>query len=458
MWPKFLLCFFLFCFLIQEIECKSTSRRKPARTGAHKRPNGRKWRPGAGKRRKRPGKGGKRRRKRPKPEQFAALAGAVAGGAAVGAAVNANKPIPTASPSARPSTKADEPEQPLNTRAYWKGPTADPQAKYPRSCQDILVDAAKAPGCKLPEAGKYIIQPRAGLMPKWVDCMFDAERAYTVIQSRYVGEVCFNRNWDDYVMGFGCPVGVGESPDWYDDYKRGNDGLDPNRKVEVPDSNTSMCPKSYYSPYHSDNGAYTPDDYPNTYRGPNPQRTYMLPECNGEQWLGLEYQYFVQKSHSPSPSKLVAYIASDRKTYQYVTYEKFAIGNWQKDYAITEIDGFDEDLDDISNMFQFPGNSLLGAKFSTSDRDNDGTQQRNCASESESGWWFNDCASTKVNLNGMYHASSSMPVEHDVKTGKPIHPTPNDGIFWRNSNRKWESLRMTKILIGPTETLSLIHI
>ncbi|CBY08327.1 unnamed protein product [Oikopleura dioica] len=319
--------------------------RKPASTGAHKNPNGRKRRPGAGKRRKRPGKGGKRRRKRPRPEQVAAVAGAVAGGAAVGAAVNANKerrkkPIPTASPSARPSTKADESEQPLNTRAYWKGPTADPQAKYPRSCQDILVDAAKAPGCKLPEAGKYIIQPRAGLMPKWVDCMFDAERAYTVIQSRYVGEVCFNRNWDDYVMGFGCPVGVGESPDWYDDYKRGNN--------------------------------------------------------NGEQWLGLEYQYFVQKSHSPSPSKLVAYIASDRKTYQYVTYERFEIGNWQKDYAITEIDGFDEDLDDISNMFQFPGNSLLGAKFSTSDRDNDGTQQRNCASESESGWWFNDMDSKKT--------------------------------------------------------------
>jgi hypothetical protein len=103
--------------------------------------------------------------------------------------------------------------------------------------------------------------------------------------------------------------------------------------------------------------------------------------------------------------------------------------------------------------------SLLGAKFSTSDRDNDGTEQRNCASESESGWWFNemdfkikmifskkkittikssynlliDCASNKVNLNGMYHGSSSMPVQYDVKSGKPIQRTPNDGIFWRNS-------------------------
>ena len=98
MWPKFLLCLFLFCFLIQEIECKrgggtsrGSSRSRPASTGARKNPNGRKRRPGAGKRRKRPGKGGKGRRKRPKPEQVAAVAGVVAGGAAIGAAVNANK-------------------------------------------------------------------------------------------------------------------------------------------------------------------------------------------------------------------------------------------------------------------------------------------------------------------------------------------------------------------------------
>ena len=96
MWPKFLLCFILFCFLIQEIECKrrgggGTSRSRTASTGAQTGPNGRKRRPGAGKRRKRPGKGGNRRRKRPKPEHVAAVAGAVAGGAAIGAAVNANK-------------------------------------------------------------------------------------------------------------------------------------------------------------------------------------------------------------------------------------------------------------------------------------------------------------------------------------------------------------------------------
>jgi hypothetical protein len=143
-----------------------------------------------------------------------------------------------------------------------------------------------------------------------------------------------------------------------------------------------MCPKSYYSPYHSDTGEITNNTCFNIFKvltrlmttrtrtedrirsehtcsqnGFIQNNYYQITICsNGEQWLGLEYQYFVQKSHGPSPSKLVAYIASDRKTYQYVTYEKFAIGNWQKDYAITEIEGFDEDLDDITDMFQFPGN------------------------------------------------------------------------------------------------------
>lgn len=144
-----------------------------------------------------------------------------------------------------------------------------------------------------------------------------------------------------------------------------------------------MCSKPYFSPYHSDDGEISnaffnraievptcltsiPTPIEDRIRsghlcsqnGSLLQHFYKLNfNCsNGEQWLGLEYQYFVQKSHGSGGSKLVAYIASDRKTYQYVTYEKFTIGNWEKDYAITEIDGFDEDLDDISDMFQQPGN------------------------------------------------------------------------------------------------------
>ena len=58
---------------------------------------------------------------------------------------------------------------------------------------------------------------------------------------------------------------------------------------------------------------------------------------NGEMWLGLEYMYYVQKSHGEGGTKLCSYIAADRTTYQYVCYDKFAISNWQDDYKIREI-------------------------------------------------------------------------------------------------------------------------
>ena len=48
-----------------------------------------------------------------------------------------------------------------------------------------------------------------------MECIFDDERGWTVIQNRYAGDVCFNRNWNQYSAGFGCPTGIGALPDWY---------------------------------------------------------------------------------------------------------------------------------------------------------------------------------------------------------------------------------------------------
>lgn len=48
--------------------------------------------------------------------------------------------------------------------------------------------------------------------------------------------------------------------------------------MDVAEENTSMCPNAYTSPYHADDGVYDPDKYPNTYRGPKPRRTDVLPE------------------------------------------------------------------------------------------------------------------------------------------------------------------------------------
>ena len=117
-------------------------------------------------------------------------------------------------------------------------------------------------------------------------------------------------------------------------------------------------------------------------------------------------------------------------------------------------DGFDIDLEDIDDGFRdgtngtFGKNDLLGAKFSTADRDND-SSSKNCAGESNSGWWFKDC--TNVNLNGLYHGSQTHKQKYDVKTGNPIHPVPADGMFWKHSTNKWDSLRQSKMFIAPVE-------
>merc|ERR1712227_590027 len=39
--------------------------------------------------------------------------------------------------------------------------------------------------------------------PKWVECIFDKDGAWTVIQKRYYGHENFNRSWVDYKNGFG---------------------------------------------------------------------------------------------------------------------------------------------------------------------------------------------------------------------------------------------------------------
>ena len=75
-------------------------------------------------------------------------------------------------------------------------------------------------------------------------------------------------------------------------------------------------------------------------------------------------------------------------------------------------------------------NDLLGAKFSTPDRDND-KSSTNCAAAQKSGWWFNDC--TNVNLNG----------EWKPKNGK--------GAFWVHPKRSYNRLDKTKMFIAPAQ-------
>ncbi|XP_071789741.1 microfibril-associated glycoprotein 4-like [Asterias amurensis] len=49
--------------------------------------------------------------------------------------------------------------------------------------------------------------------------------------------------------------------------------------------------------------------------------------------------------------------------------------------------------------------SANGKPFSTYDRDNDGDVVRNCAEESNGGWWFNGCDDGEINLNTEFPTS-----------------------------------------------------
>ena len=62
---------------------------------------------------------------------------------------------------------------------------------------------------------------------------------------------------------------------------------------------------------------------------------------NGESWAGLEYMFWIQRSHGRSAgTKLCNYIAADRLSYQYVCYENFEISGWKEQYAIRKIGQF----------------------------------------------------------------------------------------------------------------------
>ncbi|XP_071789744.1 uncharacterized protein [Asterias amurensis] len=58
--------------------------------------------------------------------------------------------------------------------------------------------------------------------------------------------------------------------------------------------------------------------------------------------------------------------------------------------------------------------SANGMPFSTYDRDNDGDSERNCAEESEGGWWFNGCVDGEINLNAEFTTEDKVSALSDL--------------------------------------------
>jgi len=230
-----------------------------------------------------------------------------------------------------------------NKRRRPQKPRKRPVDNLPVSCHQIFMKNINN-GCKKSENGFFQIKPAKWLKPKWAECVFDWERGWTVVQSRYNGKENFNRPMKAYKNGFGCPVGDGRKWD-------------------------------------------------NTH-------------CYGEVWLGLDYWYWLQRAFGKPGSKLCNYVASanEERSYEYVCYDIFQIDSAKRNFKILKADGFNDYMTELGDNYRAKGqNDLLGAAFSAIDSDNDKSRSH-CAKDSKSGWWFNNCSS--LNLNAEWDAKT----------------------------------------------------
>uniref|UniRef100_A0A3B5R618 Fibrinogen C-terminal domain-containing protein n=1 Tax=Xiphophorus maculatus TaxID=8083 RepID=A0A3B5R618_XIPMA len=83
--------------------------------------------------------------------------------------------------------------------------------------------------------------------------------------------------------------------------------------------------------------------------------------------------------------------------------------------------------------------SHSGVKFSTFDKDNDGSGE-NCAEVYGGGWWYNSCQA--ANLNGIYYKGT-----YDPETNTP-YKTAN-GVVWPTFKPATYSLKAARMFLRP---------
>ncbi|XP_053685787.1 ficolin-3-like [Sabethes cyaneus] len=143
-------------------------------------------------------------------------------------------------------------------------------------------------------------------------------------------------------------------------------------------------------------------------------------------WLGLEKLHRITNAGT---FDMMVVLENFHDFMAFQKYENFRIGSEAEQYSL-DISGVNDGT---------AGESLLiykGEKFSTYDRDNDGTSI-NCASELGGGYWHYDCRSsvrTSSFLNGLYS-------EKAMDDGS--------GIWWGGFGGVRKPLKKTRMMIKP---------
>nr|KAG5709727.1 hypothetical protein BaRGS_027752 [Batillaria attramentaria] len=113
-------------------------------------------------------------------------------------------------------------------------------------------------------------------------------------------------------------------------------------------------------------------------------------DLSGDFFLGLEKLHLLTKSKI---YQLRFRVKLPNATLYFVYYDDFVLSDETSDYSFTFSLAKEISLGDCLT-------SLLGAGFSTYDRDNDGDSSVNCAQRHGGGWWFSGAACTTCNPLG----------------------------------------------------------
>ncbi|CAG9833760.1 unnamed protein product [Diabrotica balteata] len=146
-----------------------------------------------------------------------------------------------------------------------------------------------------------------------------------------------------------------------------------------------------------------------------------------EFWMGLENIYHTTASET---SELLIEVTDTNNRIGYAQYTSFVIDPERNGYTLTELDGFSGDAGDSLSFH-------VGARFSTLDVDQDAKENKSCAIDYESGWWFANCLDS--NLNGKYMNIVFDDTSHHL------------GLIWPSFTDSTENLAGSRMMIrAPT--------
>ncbi|GFO38634.1 fibrinogen 1-like protein [Plakobranchus ocellatus] len=134
-------------------------------------------------------------------------------------------------------------------------------------------------------------------------------------------------------------------------------------------------------------------------------------------WLGNDNIHHITAS---KPHTMVISIVIGNTTHQRYFYD-FVMANETEDYAVTYREAF-TNMSLAWHLESCWGNESI--RFSTYDRDNDGMDSINCASEFGAGWWYQYSNCTECNPNGDLYPNEVQVIENaPLYLQGPSNPT-----------------------------------